>query len=82
MLLYQRAKITKFHGISLPDGRVLKRLIEGGGYKYLVILKADWIRYTEMKEKMKTEYLRRVRNVLETKLNGGNIMRYSAAFID
>ena len=66
----------------MPDGRVLKRLIEGGGYKYLGILKFDRIRYTEMKEKMKTEYLRRVRNVLETKLNGGNIMRYSAAFID
>ena len=66
----------------MPDGRVLKRLIEGGGYKYLGILKSDRIRYTEMKEKMKTEYLRRVRNVLETKLNGGNIMRYSAAFID
>ena len=66
----------------MPDGRVLKRLIEGGGYKYLGILKSDRIRYTDMKEKMKTEYLRRVRNVLETKLNGGNIMRYSAAFID
>ena len=66
----------------MPDGRVLKKLIEGGGYKYLGILKSDRIRYTEMKEKMKTEYLRRVRNVLETKLNGGNIMRYSAAFID
>ena len=42
---------------------------------------------------MRTEYLRRVRKVLETKLNGGNIikginkwavslLRYSAAFID
>ena len=46
-----------------------------------------------MKEKVKAEYLRRVRKVLETKLNGGNIikgintctvslLRYSAAFID
>ena len=42
---------------------------------------------------MRTEYLKRVRKVLETKLNGGNIikginkwavslLRYSAAFID
>ena len=71
----------------------MKALIEGAGYKYLGILQADQIRYTQMKEKVKTEYLRRVRKVLETKLNGGNIikgintwvvslLRYSAAFID
>ena len=89
----KRGKITKFDGISLPDGRVMKRLIEEAGYKYLGIIQADQIRYTEMKEKVKTEYLRRVRKVLETKLNGGNIirginiwavsfLRYSAAFID
>ena len=46
-----------------------------------------------MNEKVNAEYLRRVRKVLETKLNGGNIikgintwtvslLRYSAAFID
>ena len=46
-----------------------------------------------MKEKVKTEYYRRVRKTLETKLNGGNIitgtntraislLRYSATFLD
>ena len=44
----------------------MKELIEGAGYKYLVILQADQIRYTKMKEK--AENLRRVRKVLETKL--------------
>ena len=93
MLHYQREKITKFDGISYPDGRLMKVLIEESGYKYLGILKADQIRYTEMKEMTKTEYLRRVRKVLENKFNGGNIskginawevslLRYSAAFID
>ena len=72
---------------------VMKGLIEGAGYKYMDIMQADQIRYMEIKEKVKTEYLRRVRKVLETKLNGGNIikginistvslLRYSAAFID
>ena len=71
----------------------MKGLIEGASYEYLGILQADQIRYTEMKEMVKTEYLRRVRKVLETKLNVGNIikgintwavslLRYSAAFID
>ena len=72
-LVLKRGKITKFDGISLPDGRVMKGLIEGASYKYLGILQADQIRYTDMKEKVKAEYLRRVHKVLETKLNGGTL---------
>ena len=78
--------------MEFPAGKVMKGLIEGAGYKYLGIMQADHIRYTEMKEKVQTEYLRRVRKVLESKLNGGNIikginiwaslLRYSAAFVD
>ena len=51
MLVLKRGKITKFDGVSLPDGKV----IEGTGYKYLGIVQADQIRYTQMKEKVKTE---------------------------
>ena len=92
-LVLKRGKIAKFDRISLPNGRFMKGLIEGAGYQYLGILQADQIRYTEMREMVKAEYLRRVRKVLETKLNGGNIikgintwavslLRYSAASID
>ena len=92
-LVLKRGKIRKLDGISLPDGKVMKGLIEGAGYKYLGIIQANQIRYTEMKTKVKTEYLRRVCKVLETKLNCGKIieginiwvvslLRYSAAFID
>ena len=38
-----RGKITKFDGISLPNGRVMKGLSEGAGYKYLCILQAGQI---------------------------------------
>ena len=34
-LVLKRGKITNFDGILLPDGRVMKGLIEGAGYKYL-----------------------------------------------
>ena len=71
----EERKITKFDEISLPNEKVMKELIEGASYKYLGIIQADQIRYMEMKEKVKTEYLRRVRKVLETKLNGGNIIK-------
>ena len=51
-LALQWWKSTKFAEISLHDGRVMKRLIEGAGYKYLRILQADQIRYTERKERL------------------------------
>ena len=93
ILVLKRRKIAKFNGISLPDGKIMKGAIEGASYKYLAIIQADQIQCTEMKEKVKTEYLRKVRKVLDTKLNGRNIikglniwavslLRYSAAFID
>ena len=92
-LVLKKGKITKFDEISLLDGRVMKGLIKEAGYQYLGILQSDQIRYTEMKEKVKGKYLRKIRKVLETSVNGGNIMkgistwgvsllRYSAAFID
>ena len=93
ILVLKRWKITKFDGISLSDAQVMKRLVEGAGYKCLGIIQTDQIRCTEMTEKERTEYFRRVRKASETKLNGGNIikeiniwaislLRYSAAFID
>ena len=48
-LVLKVGKITKFDEISLLDGRVMKRLIEGPGYKCLGILQADQIQYTEGK---------------------------------
>ena len=42
-LILKRRKNTKFDGISLPDGRWMKGIIEGASYKYLGILQADQI---------------------------------------
>ena len=60
----EEGKITKFDGISLPGGKVMKGLIEGASYKYIGIIHADQIRYTEMKEKVKTAHVKGVRKVL------------------
>ena len=54
-LVLKRGKLTKFDEISLPDGTVMKVLIEEAVYKYLGVIQADQIRYTEMKEKVKTK---------------------------
>ena len=39
-------------------------------YKYLGILIDDGVKHEEMKGQIKKEYIRRVRNILNSKLNG------------
>ena len=91
MLVTEKGKIVKSVGIELSDCKAIKSLHEGESYKYLGILEAD--KFSE--EKMKLNVLReysRLRTVLKTKLNGGNLvcgintwtvslLRYSAAFV-
>ena len=69
----KRGKVVESDGLCMPDGTMM-RYIEEGGYKYLGILEANGIKHDEMKEQLKKEYIRRVRNVLKSKLNGGNII--------
>ena len=81
-------------GILLPDGRAMKSLsCRGTCYKYLGVWHANEVKQKEMKEKVTKEYKRRVRKLLETKLNGGNlirsintwaipVIRYSSPFLD
>ena len=96
MLVMEKGKIVKSVGIELPDGKVIKSLQEGESYKYLVIVEAD--KFLEEKMKLNVwknvlkEYIRRLRKVLKSKLNGGNLvrgvntwavslLRHSAAFV-
>ena len=92
MFVIEKRKIVKSVGIELPDGKVVKSLQEGESYKYLGILKADRFLGEEMKLKVSREYFRRLRKVLKSKLNSGNLaqgvntwalslLRYSAALL-
>jgi len=67
----QRGKIKHTEGIVLPNAQVIREVKEDG-YKYLGVLETDQIKHDEMKDKVKMEYLRRARRVLQSKLNGGN----------
>ena len=89
----KRGKVTKSDGIRLPDDRVIKSIHEENGYRYLGILQSDQVLCNEMKEKVRAEYKRRVKKVLKSKLNGGNmisaintwavpLIRYSAPFLE
>ena len=92
MLVIKKRKIVKSDGIELPNDKVIKSLEEGESYKYLGVLEADEVMVNEMKDKVKKEYYRRVRKVLERNLNSRNVfkaintwavsvVRYSAAFL-
>ena len=90
MLVMEKGKIVKSVGIELPDGKVIKSLQEGESYKYFGIFGAD--KFLEENMKLRVSNIRRIRKVLKSKLNGGNLvcgvntwavslLRYSAAFV-
>ena len=74
-LVMEKGKSVKSVGIELPDGKVIKSLQEGESYKYLEILGADKFLEEKMKLNVSKEYIRRLRKVLKSKLNGGNLVR-------
>ena len=92
MLVLKRRKMIRTEGIELPD-RKRMREVNLAEYKYLGVLQLDSIINREMKEKVKSEYIRRVKKLLISQLNGGNviagmsaravgIIRYGAGVLD
>ena len=73
-LVMKRGKKVEDNGISVADGQVMNDLRDGS-YKYLGVLEADRIKSDEMKKKVTTEYIVRVKKVLKSRLNGGNIIK-------
>ena len=59
--------------IELPDGNRIKQ-VNLNGYKYLGVWQLDSIMNREMKENMKSEYIRRVKMLPRSQLNGGNVI--------
>ena len=93
VLTMKKGKMASSDRIALPNKTTMKGLKEGDSCKYLGVIKADGMKHHEMKKNIKTEYYRRVRKILETKLKGRNIitgintwgislLRHSTAFLD
>ena len=62
-------------GMELPSQDKIRTLEENETYKYLGILEADTIKQVQMKDKIRKEYLRRTRKLLETKLSSRNLIK-------
>ena len=75
MLVMEKGKIVTSVGIKLPDDKVINSLQESESYKYLGILEADQFLEEKIKLNVLKEYIRRLRKVLKSNLNGGNIVR-------
>ena len=75
MLVMKSGERHLTDGVELPNQDKSSILGKKETYKYLGILEADTIKQVEMKEKIKKEYLRRTRNLLETKLCGRNLIK-------
>ena len=91
-LVMEKGKIVKSVSRELPDGNVIKSLQEHKSYKYLGILEVGKFLEEKMKLNVSKEYIRMLRKVFKSKLNGGNLvrgvnawalslLRYSAAFV-
>ena len=88
----RRGRQVGSNGIDLPNDQHIRE-VEEEGYKYLGILQLDVTLNTKMKDKITSEYVRRVKKLCRSKLNGGNmisginawavsVLRYSAGIVD
>ena len=75
ILVMKSGKRHMTGGMELPNQNKIRTLGEKETYKYLAILEADTIKQVEMKDKIKKEYLRRIRKLLETKLSCWNLIK-------
>ena len=65
----RRGKLTKTEDIKLDIDTEIRELDQNHPYKYLGLDETDRLQHTEMKEKIRKKYYRRVRLVLKSDLN-------------
>ena len=75
MLVMKSGKRHTTDGIELPNQDKIRTFGENGAYEHLGILEVDTIEQMEMKDKIKKEYLKRTRILLETKLSCRNLIK-------
>ena len=75
MLVTKSGKRHMTERMKLPNHDRIRIIEENKTYKYLGILEADTIRQVKMKDTIRKEYLRRTRELLETKLSSRNLIK-------
>ena len=75
MLVMKSGKRHMTDGMKQPNHGQIWTLGENETYKYLGILEADTIKHVEMKDKIRKEYLRRIRKLHAAKLSDRNLIK-------
>ena len=72
----KRGKLdNRNNDIVLGNQEKITSLDENNCYKYLGMLEVDNIKQKEMKTQIEKEYIRRLRKILKSKLNAGNLVK-------
>ena len=69
---FKRGRLADSSNIELDVNTVIQDLEQEGTYKYLGVSEGDGIQHSQMKEKIRKEYYRRIRMVLKSELNSPN----------
>ena len=59
----KRGKVVKSEGISMPDGKTMKNIYEGG-CNYPESLETYGVNLEEMKGKIRKHFIRKAKNIL------------------
>ena len=74
VLVMKEGKLIHSEGLEIQSGDRIKEIEADKGYKYLGILEAGDIKDTETKEKIRSEYVRRVKKILKSHLYSRNVV--------
>ena len=69
---FKRGRLTETTNIELDADTCIRDLEQEGIYKYLGVNEGDGIQHATMKEKVRKEYYRRTRLILNSQLNSAN----------
>lgn len=76
ILVMKRGKtVERTHDMVMPDGGEIKAMGEDSDYRYLGVLECDTVKNEKVKTLVCDEYKRRLRSMLKSKLNGGNLVK-------
>jgi hypothetical protein len=71
-ITFKKGKLIHSQNLVIDNKREIQELEQGKTYKYLGIEESEGIQHTQMKERWKQEYRRRLRMILKSELNARN----------
>jgi hypothetical protein len=71
-ITFKKGKLIHSQNLVIDFNREIQELEQGKTYKYLGIEESECIQHQQMKERLKQEYRRRLRMILNSELNARN----------